>query len=150
MSSATNSNGDQPNSNQSTREAMRQFMGRFRLQDNSLMSFTPEKRAHIKKFQEFVSQKANGTCSVCLRVLYPEERRFRLIQNIESLNCFAWNIIPLTRIASSGATEYMVCLDHYKEKDENRFPKYVYPGALREIEVFKRHEKSTDKSCFYL
>lgn len=116
-------------SNASNRDEMRQFMNRFRVQDNSLMSFDAHQRRQINDFQRFAAEKPDGTCSVCLKKLYPEERRFRNIQDTDSLNCFRWNVTPSTQI-KDGRLQYMVCLDHYKQL-ETKFPIYIYPGELK-------------------
>lgn len=122
-------------SNASTRSDMKQFMSRFRVQDNSLMSFSRLEREQIIGFQKFAAQKPDGTCSVCLRKLYPEERHYRKIEDVNSLNCFQWNVTPLT-ITERGVTKFMVCQDHFKT-EESEFPVYIYPGKLKEIVKIK-------------
>lgn len=125
-------------SNTSNRSDMRQFMSRFRIQDNSLSSFSNPEKEQIIAFQKYAAQKPDGFCSVCLRKLYPEERRYRTIENISSLNCSQWNIDPLT-ISDRSVIKYMVCEDHVKIV-EGDFPVYIYPGKSRtnnKVQKFK-------------
>lgn len=105
---------------------MREFMSRFRFQDNALMSFSRVERKQINDFQKFAAQKPDGTCSVCLRVLYPEEQRYRKIVDSNALNCFQWKITPFTK-EERDITMYMVCPEHVRT-EENNFPIYIYPG----------------------
>lgn len=109
----------------STRSAMRQYLGRFRFQDNSLSSFAKKERGQIERFQKFVMKTPNGFCSVCLMVLYPEEQRFRNISDKEVLSCYAWNLEPIT--GGKSTKQYMVCKVHSKMA-ESRLPIYTYPG----------------------
>lgn len=111
----------------STSSNMRDFMSRFRVQDNSLMSFSRAERNQILDFQAFSAQKPDGVCCVCLRKLYVEEVGYRKIENINFVNCSQWNITPFTQVDNSGVTKYMVCKDHLMMR-ENEFPIYVYPG----------------------
>lgn len=106
---------------------MKDFMSRFRVQDNSLMSFSRAERKQILDFQAFCAKKPDGLCCVCLRKLYAEESYYRKIENIESANCSQWNLAPLTKIDETGVTKYMVCKDHLMMR-EGDFPIYVYPG----------------------
>lgn len=111
----------------STKSNMKEFMSRFRVQDNSLKSFSRAERNQILDFQAFSAEKPDGVCSVCLRKLYVEEIGYRKIENIEFSNCYQWNITPLRKVDKSGTIKYMVCKDHIKMR-ENEFPIYVYPG----------------------
>lgn len=108
-----------------SREELRNFTSRFRYQSNALATFNKQQQDEIKKFQTFLSQKPDGFCCICLRVLYPEEKRYRTINNPESLkNCNAWKLTPLM---CSRNERYMVCEAH-KKTDEAKLPTYVYPG----------------------
>lgn len=111
-----------------SREQMRFFTSRFRFQDNSLGYFTEEERKQIKKFQDYVEKTADGFCSVCLKLLYPEEQCFRKINNEENLkNCTSWKFTPMKH---QDDIRYMVCKAHQKMKEEN-FPTYFYPGMYK-------------------
>lgn len=134
-------------SNASIREELRQFTNRFRVQDNSLMSFDSQQRRHIKDFQRFAAEKPDGICSACLKKLYPEERYFRKVQDIDTLNCFRWNVTPLTR-TDDGVTQYMVCSDHQKEL-ESKFPIYVYPGKLKPNIQYQRLNINKSRILFF-
>ncbi|CEP08738.1 hypothetical protein [Parasitella parasitica] len=124
----------------SNREQMRQFMNRFRGQENSLMSFPQSQREQIIKFQQFIFQRPDGACSVCLKKLYPEERRYRTIDNLDSLNCHRRNFTPLTKV-ERRSTKYMVCLEHLREM-ETKFPIYIYPGdVLQETKSLNYRER---------
>ena len=105
-------------------------MSRFRVQDNSLMSFSHVERKQILDFQAFSAKKPDGVCCVCLRKLYPEESFYRKIDNIDSCNCSQWGVTPLTNIDDRGTTTYMVCKDHLM-MEETEFPIYIYPGTFR-------------------
>lgn len=109
-------------------DEMRAFISRFRFQDNSLMSFSKSQRKEIQKFHTFVAKTPDGFCSVCLKVLYREEQRYRRIANKDILNCYAWKCDP---IMGSGRhkNKYMVCLAHQTMAESN-LPIYVYPGKF--------------------
>lgn len=114
-------------SSSSDRNACRQFISKFRFTDNSLATFSNEDKKQILNFQKFISQTHDGFCCICLRVLYPQERRYRVIEDLENLrNCTAWKMEPLKK-PKSKTDLYMVCVSHQKTK-EAEFPTYVYPG----------------------
>ncbi|CAO3645520.1 unnamed protein product [Mucor hiemalis] len=117
-------------SNASERSNMREFMSRFRVQDNSLMSFPTVQRNQIIAFQKFASEKPDGFCSICLKKIYPEERKFRKVNDMSSLNCTQWNQTPITK-EERGITKYLVCKDHFR-MEEADFLVYVYPGDVLE------------------
>lgn len=120
----------------STAGSMREFMSRFRVEDNSLMSFSLAERRQINDFQEFSAKKPDGVCSVCLKKLYDEEKNYRTIEDISSMNCSKWNITPLMKVNERRVAKYMVCKDHLIMK-EDEFPVYVYPGIYKEINQFQ-------------
>lgn len=107
-------------------DRMREFTSRFRFQDHSLGSLSREEKRQIIEFQKFINQKPDGYCSVCMRMLYPEERAYREISEPTELNCVRWNLAP---IMDRTGRKYMVCKSHRKTS-ESEFPVYVYPGNL--------------------
>lgn len=61
----------------------------------------------VRKFRAFNNEKANGHCTMCMRVLYPEEQKFRRLTE-EWIICRSWNINPITN--ENG--DHMVCFYH--------------------------------------
>lgn len=61
----------------------------------------------VRTFTEFNRQPASGHCTMCMRVLYPEEQKYRQLSD-EWLICNSWNIAPITNEQGS----YMVCSYH--------------------------------------
>lgn len=98
---------------------------RFRVQDRNLSTFNAQQKRQIKKFQGFIMQKPDSFCCVCMKVLYPEERKYRQIENVNNLSCIEWKLQPLLKPGSNDL--YIVCSTHYRMEEE-RFPKYAYPG----------------------
>lgn len=100
---------------------------KYRIADKRLSTFDyePRLKKEIKRFQKFVNQKPDGYCSACMQVLYPEERKFRYIEDPNNLPCIEWKLPALTH--PQDKNQYMFCKKHYKV-DELNFPRYVYPG----------------------
>lgn len=98
---------------------------RFRVEDLKLSTFNEKQKAQIKKFQEFIMQKPDGHCCICMKILYPEERKWRNIQLPNNLPCIEWKIEPLKK--ADG--RYMVCSQHQKTP-EGDILRFVYPGTV--------------------
>jgi len=60
-----------------------------------------------------------------MKILYPEERKWRQIQNPNILPCVEWKIEPLT---NRGGL-YMVYTMH-KKTSEDDIVRLVYPGTV--------------------
>jgi hypothetical protein len=73
---------------------------RYRISDKRLCTFDdlPHLKKEINKFQKFISQKPDGYCSACMRVLYPEERKYRYIKDPANLPCIEWKLPALTNL----------------------------------------------------
>jgi hypothetical protein len=82
-------------------------------------------REQIQKFQKFIIKKPFGFCCVCMKVLYPVERKYRHIKNINCLSCIERKLQLMVKPGSSDI--YMVCSKHLKT-DENDSPRFVYSG----------------------
>lgn len=103
---------------------MSQF--RFRVESRDLHSFPPTQRHEIKRFQTFILKKPDGHCSFCMKMLYPEEQKYRKVRLPNELPCLDWNIQPKTKNIR-GEQHYMVCTTHRKA-DETRIVRFSYPG----------------------
>lgn len=101
---------------------------RYRIADKSLSTFDsePKLKKQIKKFQKFVNQRADGYCCICLRLLYPEEQKYRYIEVITNLSCLKWKLPLLSH--PKDKKKFMVCKKHYKTA-QVEFPAYEYPGS---------------------
>lgn len=99
---------------------------RFRVEDRNLSTFAVEQRDQIKSFQKFIMQKPNGHCSFCMKLLYPEDQKYRRIGSPRDLPCLQWKIEPITKQEKNQAI-YMVCLKHRK-MDETNILRFAYPG----------------------
>lgn len=71
------------------------------------LRLTDEELDDVRSFTEFNRQTASGHCTMCMRVLYPEEQKYRQLSD-EWLICNSWNIAPITNELGS----YMVCSYH--------------------------------------
>jgi hypothetical protein len=102
---------------------------RYRVADKRLCTFDeqPHLKKEIKRFQKFVSQKPDGYCSACMRVLYPEERKYRYVEDPANLPCVDWKLPAL--VHPKDKRMYMFCNKHYNI-DESDLPRFRYPGLF--------------------
>jgi len=100
---------------------------RFRVQDLNFSSFTALEKRRIASFQNFIKKRPDGYCCVCMKILYPEERKYRQIDCPENLPCLEWDMQPLLK--PDCTDKYMVCLSHTNTSEES-FIRLVYPGKL--------------------
>lgn len=102
----------------------------FKVADRNLSTFNKIEQNQINKFQTYIMSKPDGFCSVCMKVLYPEDQKYRLIRDPEHLPCIDWKLKPKTKMFGTNKL-YMVCSTHFnlncKEED---FLRYAYPGLL--------------------
>jgi len=112
----------------------------------NLQRLTDSELRDVAKLRAFNREKANGHCTLCMRVLYPEEQKYRGLSE-EWLICNSWNINPI--VNSEGL--HMVCAFHLTNNGtssnnrhntrrisdgeelepvtpENLQSQYVYPG----------------------
>lgn len=101
---------------------------RFRLQNNDLATFSTVEKRQIKDFQTYIMKKPGGFCCMCMKLLYPEEQKFRAINNPEGLPCRNWRLEPLTKDVN-GELKYMACSTHWKIGEDDCV-RFVYPGNL--------------------
>lgn len=99
----------------------------FRVEDRNLSTFTNIQKKQIIQFQKFVMKKPDGFCCVCMKMLYPEEQKYRDIGNSEGLPCLDWRLTPITK-EIRGEVKYMVCSSHVK-CPQDKFLKFEYPGG---------------------
>ncbi|KAI8320694.1 hypothetical protein EDC96DRAFT_582285, partial [Choanephora cucurbitarum] len=76
----------------------------------------------------FTNEKPNGFCCICLKVLYPEEQRYRKFQPEFAFPCTNWKMEPIAK--SDDQEKKMVCKDHAKSIES--FKEFEYPGDLIE------------------
>lgn len=70
-----------------------------------------------------------------MKVLYPEERRFRTFENEANLPCLAWKLQPLCD--SEDETKKMVCKSHVNTPEEDFSSlAMVYPGTVHSCAFF--------------
>lgn len=101
----------------------------FRVGNNNLSSFTNAQKNQVKRFQDFIMEKPDGFCCLCLKVLYPEERRFRTFEDETNLPCLSWKLQPLCD--SEDPAKKMVCKSHVNTPEEDFVSlKMVYPGKV--------------------
>lgn len=100
----------------------------FCLGDNNLSSFTPTQK-QVQAFQDFIVEKSNGFCCICLKVLYPKDQCFRAVDNDANLPCLQWKMQPICN--SDDETMKMVCKAHVNTA-KDAFPSLsmVYPGTM--------------------
>jgi len=103
------------------------MFSRFRSQDLGLSSFTNVEKKRITRFQEFINMKPDGFCCICMKILYPEEKRYRTYFSPHNLPCHEWQLEPL--IKEDTTNMYMVCASHVKTI-ESDITHFVYPGTL--------------------
>lgn len=103
----------------------------FRVEDMNLSSLSDDERNQINSFQTFIMQKPNGYCSFCMKLLYPEDQKYRKVQFPLDLPCLQWKLRPITK-QQKNEDYYMVCARHWK-MDETKILRFAYPG---EIDLF--------------
>ena len=101
----------------------------FRVRDNNLSSFTAVQKRQVKAFQDFVMKKPDGFCSICLKVLYPEDQHYRSINTETPLPCLDWKLEPLSDTEDDSMK--MVCKEHVHTLPVE-FSKFsmMYPGTI--------------------
>ncbi|KAI9326184.1 hypothetical protein BD770DRAFT_416986, partial [Pilaira anomala] len=73
-------------------------------------TYTRYQRQHFEKFREFRHKKPKYHCTLCLKLLYPEETYFREYPlNDTSLLCISWGFEPI--LSQDGIT-IAVCQNH--------------------------------------
>lgn len=73
------------------------------------INFTVHQLRDIENFRAFNREIANGHCSLCMKVLYPEEQKYRELSD-EHCICRTWRIDPVM----NAEGKYMVCSSHLK------------------------------------
>lgn len=107
----------------------------FRLTDNNLSSLTRAQKKQVLSFQDFVMQKPDGFCCVCLKVLYPEDQFFRNISSAANLPCMEWKLQPICN--ADDETMKMVCKSHLNTAEEEFSNlSMVYPGNTIYVYVY--------------
>ena len=96
----------------------------FRVQNPNLSTFTKVEQRQILNFQKFINQKPDGFCCVCLKVLYPEEQKYRKFDPEFAILCLKWKMEPI--VDSDNQEEKMVCKDYTKSLEF--FKEFEYPG----------------------
>lgn len=112
------------------------------------LRLTDSEKEDVRCFTSFNNQVADGHCSMCMRVLYPEEKNYRELSD-EWLICNDWGIAPI--VNEEGL--YMVCPYHLtndgtssdnrrnvERESEGEVPieatsqklknQYIYPGKI--------------------
>ncbi|KAI9330709.1 hypothetical protein BD770DRAFT_449502 [Pilaira anomala] len=59
-------------------------------QVRSHLRLTEDQKADVRTFRAFNNEIANGHCTLCMRVLYPEEQHYRSLTQ-EWIICDSWN-----------------------------------------------------------
>lgn len=98
----------------------------FKVGNRNLSTFPNSQKTQINDFQKFINEKPDGFCCACMKLLYPEEKKYRYISSPEYLPCIAWKLEPM--VSPKDSSKYLVCATHYNTK-EDCFPNYVYPGV---------------------
>lgn len=104
---------------------------RFRVEDLRLHSLSKKERTQVVRFQEFIMQKPDGFCCICMKFLYPEDQKYSSFNDPSSLPCIDWKLTPLCKEISENEKLYMVCNDHVEhtnEENEETYIRFVYPG----------------------
>lgn len=99
----------------------------FRVTNRNLSTFSAAEKKQITDFQKFINQKPDSFCCVCMKVLYPEQRKYRYIKEPHSLPCLAWKLQPM--VNEKDNSRYLVCGYHLKTEEDD-FPRYEYPGLF--------------------
>ena len=99
----------------------------WRIENPNLSTFNKTQRNQIQSFQNFISQKPDGFCCVCLELLYPENQKYRLFINEDYVYCLKWKLTPLCM--ANDPNMKMVCKAHLKS-DLANFKPFEYPGKL--------------------
>jgi hypothetical protein len=93
--------------------------------------------ADVISFTAFNNEKANGHCALCMRVLYPEEQKYRQLSD-DWLICTTWSIDPVVNEESL----HMVCRYHFAHNctssNSRRNTRRVLEGQEPESETSDR------------
>jgi hypothetical protein len=71
-------------------------------------------------------KKPDGYCSICMKLLYPEEQKYRRIERPNELPCVDWRTQPKSKTVGSNEL-YMVCATH-KKVSEDEIIRFAYAG----------------------
>jgi hypothetical protein len=116
--------------------------------NRSTLRMSRAELADVISFTAFNNEKANGHCALCMRVLYPEEQKYRQLSD-DWLICTTWSIDPVVNEESL----HMVCRYHFahnctssnsrrntrrvlegqepeSETSDRLKNQYVYPGTI--------------------
>ena len=63
-------------------------------QVRSHLRLTDDQKADVRTFRAFNNEIANGHCTLCMRVLYPEEQHYKNLTE-EWLICISWKVNPI-------------------------------------------------------
>jgi hypothetical protein len=99
----------------------------WRIEDRNLSTFSLTQKRQIKNFQEFIMEKPEGFCCICMEVLYVEDHHYRKIVDVSNIHCLRWKIQPLVDPIDEDMK--MVCKKH-KIGDLSSFPTFKYPGKF--------------------
>ncbi|KAI9329207.1 hypothetical protein BD770DRAFT_477951 [Pilaira anomala] len=95
-------------------------------QVRSHLRLTEDQKADVRTFRAFNNEIANGHCTLCMRVLYPEEQHYRSLTQ-EWIICDSWNNInPIVHAdGKATASQEEAAATSQKMRDQ-----FVYPGTL--------------------